>query len=194
MKFSAVILAGGKSSRMGCDKAWLPFNGQSLLAHQIAAVRKLNPMEILISGRADTDYRSLDCPVLMDELADAGPLAGIAAGLAASSAPLVLVLAVDMPDMTSAVLRQLLERCAPEAGIVPRVNRRLEPLAAIYPKVAAPFAVDMLKRQLRAVRAFAERCKKAGLISVHDVDATDWKCFSNWNSPDDLPLPGHLWN
>jgi molybdopterin-guanine dinucleotide biosynthesis protein A len=190
MKFSAVILAGGKSSRMGCDKAWLPLDGQPLLAQQIAVVRKLKPVELFISGRADTDYSSLGCPVLTDEFADAGPLAGIAAGLKAASAPLVLVLAVDMPDMTSGALRRLLERCTPGVGIVPRVNHRVEPLAAYYPKAAAPLAVDLLKRQLRAVRTFAEQCKQAGLVAVHDAAEADWKCFANWNSPADLPLPG----
>lgn len=189
MKFSAVILAGGKSSRMGRDKAWLPLVGQPLLARQIELVRELAPEEIFISGRTVTDYTSFGCPVLTDEFADAGPLAGIAAGLEAASAPLVLVLAVDMPEMTSAMLRELLERCVSGTGVVPRVNRRLEPLAAFYPKAAAPLAVDLLKRQLEVVRTFAEECKQAGLISVQDVAEADWKCFANWNSPDDLPLP-----
>jgi len=190
MNFSAVILAGGQSRRMGCDKAWLPLDGQPLLARQIALARELAPTELFISGRADTDYTSLGCPVLTDEFADAGPLAGIAASLAAASAPLVLVLAVDMPDMTSAMLRRLLERCAAGVGLVPRVNRRVEPLAAFYPKAAALLAVDLLKRQLRAVRTFAEQCSHAGLVALHDVEEADWKCFANLNSPIDLPLPG----
>ncbi len=190
MKFSAVILAGGKSSRMGRDKVWLTLAGQTLLARQIQLVREVAPADIFISGRADTDYSSLDCPVLMDEFADAGPLAGIAAGLKAASAPLILVLAVDMPDMTSAALHRLLERCAAEMGVVPRVNQRVEPLAALYPKAAATIAVDLLKRQLRAVRTFAEQCNHAGLVAMHDVAKADWKCFANWNSPADLPLPG----
>jgi len=190
MNFSAVILAGGQSRRMGCDKAWLPLDGQPLLARQIALVRELAPTELFISGRADTDYSALDCPVLTDEIADAGPLAGIAAGLAATSAQLVLVLAVDMPDMTSAMLRQLLARCAAGVGVVPRVDYRVEPLAAFYPKAAAPLVVDLLKRQLRAVRTFAERCQQAGLVVVRDVEEANWKCFANLNSPADLPLPG----
>lgn len=189
MNFSAVILAGGQSRRMGRDKAWLPLDGQPLVARQIAIVRELAPADIFISGRADTDYTSLGCPVLTDEFADAGPLAGIAVGLAAASAPLVLVLAVDMPDMASAALRRLLEPCAAEVGVVPRVNRRVEPLAAFYPKAAAPLAVDLLKRQLRAARTFAEQCSQAGLVVLHDVEAADWKCFANWNSSADLPLP-----
>jgi len=190
MKFSAVILAGGKSSRMGRDKAWLLLDGKPLLARQIALVRELAPEEIFISGRACVDYSLFGYRVLMDRYPDAGPLAGIAAGLEASSSPLVLVLAVDMPDMTSATLRQLLRQCALGVGVVPRVNHSVEPLAAFYPKAAATIAVNLLKRQLRAVRTFAEQCKQAGLVTLHDADEADWKCFANWNSPADLPIPG----
>jgi molybdopterin-guanine dinucleotide biosynthesis protein A len=189
MNFSAVILAGGKSSRMGQDKAWLSVDGKTLLARQLATVRMLHPGEIFISGRADTDYHSLGCPVLTDEFPAAGPLAGIVAGLNAATAPLVLILAVDMPDMTSAVLRQLMGRCAAEVGVVPRVNRRIEPLAAFYPKCAASIAADLLKRDLRAVRNFAEHCRQAGLVTIQDVPEADAHCFANWNSPTDLPLP-----
>lgn len=190
MKFSAVILAGGQSTRMGRDKAWLSLDGQPLLARQIAVVRKLDPVELFISGRSDTDYSSLGCPVLQDAFPDAGPLAGIAAGLQAATAPLMLVLAVDMPGMTSDALRRLATCCAEGAGVVPRVGQRLEPLAAFYPKAATPLALDLLQRQLRAVRTFAEHCKQAGLVAVHDVAEADWKCFANWNAPDDLKLPG----
>jgi len=153
-------------------------------------VRELGPVELFISGRGDTDYSSLGCPVLKDEFADAGPLAGIASGLQSASAPLVLVMAVDMPDMTSAMLCHLLGRCVSGTGVVPRANHRLEPLAAFYPKASAPLALDLLERQLRAVRTFAERCKQAGLVAVHDVEPAHWKCFANWNSPEDVPLSG----
>lgn len=189
MKFSAVILAGGKSTRMGCDKAWLLLDGQPLLARQIAVVRELDPVELFISGRGDTDYSSLGYPVLKDAFPDAGPLAGIAAGLEAVTAPLVLALAVDMPEMSSASLRELVGRCGEGTGVVPRVGHRLEPLAAFYPTAATPLAIDLLQRRLRAVRTFAEHCKQAGLVIFHDVAKSDWKCFANWNSPDDLPLP-----
>ncbi len=67
MNFSAVILAGGKSSRMGRDKAWLEFDGQSLLARQIACVRRAGASEVFISGRAGVDYSAFGCPVMEDE-------------------------------------------------------------------------------------------------------------------------------
>jgi molybdopterin-guanine dinucleotide biosynthesis protein A len=189
MKFSAVILAGGKSSRMGCDKAWIEHDGQPLIARQVELARKLKPAELFISGRADTDYSALGCRVLRDEFADAGPLAGIAAGLHAASSPLVLVLAVDMPELTCAMVSELLQQCAFGRGVVPRMNRSLEPLVAVYPKAAVSLAVDLLRRQLRVVRNFIEHCRRAGLVALHDVETTDWQCFQNWNSPADLPLP-----
>jgi len=187
MNFSAVILAGGRSSRMGRDKAWLSFRGQSLLARQIELARELEPAEVFISGRTDTDYSSFGCPVLSDRYPDAGPLAGIAVALAAASATLVLVLAVDMPSLTTGVLRNLLQACTAEVGVVPRVKQRLEPLAAVYPKVAEPVAVDLLQRGLRSVRTFAERCQQLGHLTFHDLDAAEQCNFANWNSPADLP-------
>ena len=85
MIFSAVILAGGKSLRMGRDKAWLEIEGQTLLARQIALARETGAAEIFISGRADADYSAFGCPVLQDGFPDAVPLAGIERALDASS-------------------------------------------------------------------------------------------------------------
>jgi molybdenum cofactor guanylyltransferase len=189
MPFSVVILAGGRSSRMGRDKAWLPVDGQPLIARQIARVRELALAEIFISGRVGTDYSSLDCPVLLDRFANAGPLAGIAAGLEAASAPLVLVLAVDLPHLTTAVLRTLLHACTARVGIVPLLNDRIEPLVAVYPKSSMPLALDMLKGQQRAARAFAAACQQAGLVTFHEMLASRWPCFANWNSPADMDPP-----
>jgi molybdenum cofactor guanylyltransferase len=189
MPFSVVILAGGRSSRMGRDKAWLPVDGQPLIAHQIARVRELALAEIFISGRVGTDYSSLDCPVLLDRFANAGPLAGIAAGLDAASAPLVLVLAVDLPHLTTAVLHTLLQACTARVGIVPLLNGRIEPLVAVYPKAAMSLALDMLNGQQRAARAFAAACQQAGLVTFHEMLASHWPCFANWNSRADLGHP-----
>ena len=186
MNFDAVILAGGNSRRMGRDKAWLPLDGQPLLARQIAMVRQLSPAEIFISGRADTDYGSLGCRVLRDGFPDAGPLAGIAAALEAASAPWLLVLAVDLPRVTADLLHILLRRRGCGVGVVPRVNRAVEPLVAVYPKAAGPIAADLLTRQVRAARAFVGQCRQAALVAFLDVAESDWSCFANWNHPGDV--------
>src|SRR5262245_36649817 len=134
MNFSAVILAGGRSRRMGRDKAWLEVEGQPLLVRQVRIVRALNPAEIFISGRAGENYSALNCPVLLDREPGFGPLGGIERALQTAGSPLVLVLAVDLPYMTTDFLRKLCGECEGDIGAVPQLNGQFEPLAAIYPK------------------------------------------------------------
>jgi molybdopterin-guanine dinucleotide biosynthesis protein A len=186
MNFSAVILAGGQSRRMGRDKAWLPLDGRPMLARQIELGREIACSEVFISGRADADYASFGCPALTDRFADAGPLAGIECALDRASAPLVLVLAVDLPRMTSLLLRRLLAECSPGTGVVPRINRNFEPLAALYPKAAQSIAVDLLQSGVRAVHQFARQCQEAGLVRFLDLETEALPCFSNWNRPEDI--------
>ncbi len=187
MNFSAVILAGGKSSRMGRDKAWLEVGGRPLLARQVRLARGLGAAEVFISGRTDTDYSAFDCPVLCDRFAGAGPLAGIERALAAATLPLLLVLAVDLPEMDLGLLRRLGAGCAGNIGAIPRVNGKLEPLAAFYPKAAQPLAVALLRNEPRAVSGFADRCVQSGLARLMELPAGEERYFANWNSPVDLP-------
>ncbi len=186
MNFSAVILAGGKSSRMGCDKAFLKLSGQTLLARQIQLVRAAGAAAVFISGRAGVDYSASGCRVLTDNFCDAGPLAGIERALDAASSPLLLVLAVDLPDMSASFFRKLAAGCPENHGAVPRVNGNIEPLAAIYPRAALPLATSLLNEKNFAVKNFAARCEQAALVSFVDVPETDAKFFLNCNFPGEL--------
>lgn len=209
MSFSAVILAGGKSSRMGCDKALLEVDGQPLLARQIQLVREAGAEEVFISGRADTDYAVFNCPVLRDRLTDVGPLAGIEAALNATTSPLLLVLAVDMPEMSAVFLQRLASQCAGGCGVIPCVGGFIEPLAAFYPKAASSLLEELgAPASLPAERSgklpagmpalperpaktpgaklFAERCVASGLATFVDFPGTDAHFFANWNSPADV--------
>lgn len=187
MKFSAAILAGGKSSRMGRDKAFLEIGGQTLLAHQIELVQAAGATEIFISGRADTDYSNFGLPVLQDEFPDIGPLGGIHAALGAAQYPLVLILAVDLPAMTSRFLNSLTMASASECGVIPQVGGRVEPLAAIYPRAASDIVSRMLKDGNLTVRQFGDACVKAGLTVYNDVPAELGHLFKNMNVPADVP-------
>ncbi|MGA2544104.1 MAG: molybdenum cofactor guanylyltransferase [Verrucomicrobiota bacterium] len=188
MIFSAVILAGGRSRRMGRDKAWLPVNGEPLLARQIEMVRQLAPFEIYISGRADTDYSSFCCPVLHDQFTDAGPLAGIERALDAASTPLMLVLAVDLPNMSAPFLRMLAGNCTDRQGVIPRLKGSIEPLVAFYPKYAKTLAEAQLRTSHYAVTAFAERCVQTGLANFHGLSTADAGFFFNWNDNSQPPM------
>src|SRR6185312_13638918 len=70
MKFSAVILAGDRSQRMGEDKAWLMLDGKPLAARQVELARALGAEEVFISGRAGADYSALECRILHDRVTD----------------------------------------------------------------------------------------------------------------------------
>ena len=186
MIFSAVILAGGKSLRMGRDKAWLEIEGQTLLARQIALARETGAAEIFISGRADADYSAFGCPVLQDGFPDAGPLAGIERALDAAKENLLLVLAVDLPQMNAKSLLRLAAGCSETCGASPRLANRIEPVAAFYPKPAHAPAATRLARGAFAVKNFAEQCVQSGLARLVEFDARDAPQFTNWNSPADL--------
>jgi molybdopterin-guanine dinucleotide biosynthesis protein A len=184
--FSAVILAGGKSSRMGRDKAWLEVDGKTLLARQIGLAREAGAAEIFISGRADTDYSAFGCRVLRDNFTDAGPLAGIESALAATRLPLVLVLAVDLPAMNAQALRRLRNICGNETGAVPLMRGSVEPLAAFYPACARVLAASLLQAGNNSVANFAEYCGQAGLARLVELPAGDVGVFLNWNLPTDF--------
>jgi molybdopterin-guanine dinucleotide biosynthesis protein A len=187
MNFSAVILAGGKSSRMGRDKAWLEVGSQPLLARQIQLARESGAAEVFISGHADADYTAFGGRVLRDKFAGAGPLAGIERALEAATSPLLLVLAVDLPEMNVEFLRRLGAGCGEYVGASPRGDGNIEPLAAFYPKAAQPLAEALLGSDRNAVTAFAESCVQSGLAQFVELPATEARHFANWNSPADLP-------
>ena len=187
MNFSAVILAGGKSTRMGRDKAFLEIGGRTLLARQLQLVRTAGAGEIFISGRVGVDYSSFGCRVLTDTLLETGPLAGIASALATMTTPLLLVLAVDLPNMDAHFLCDLLVKSAGGTGIIPRVAGQMEPLAATYPRAAHSLAVTKLRAGKLAVRDFVGACAAGKLVTMMDFPLETAVRFQNCNSPADLP-------
>jgi molybdopterin-guanine dinucleotide biosynthesis protein A len=193
MNCSAVILAGGQSARMGRDKAELALAGETLLERQLKLAQAVGAVELLISGRAGQNYARFGCPVLTDNFPQAGPLAGIESALQVCRHPLLLVLAVDMPQLTSAVLSVLLEQSGGKIGIIPRVAGRADPLAALYPKVAAPLAAKMLGASVPepgmgspGAAVFAAQCVRAGWARYHDLPDNFAVCFKSWNAPQDV--------
>ena len=172
---------------MGRDKAFLETNGQILLARQIQVARETGAVEIFISGRTDVDYSAFGCTVLQDKFSDAGPLAGIERSLDATKLPLLLVLAVDLPEMSTEFLRRLAADCTDNSGTIPCVNKNIQPLAAFYPKVSQPLVETLLRARENSAARFAEQCVRAGLARFYEAALSEEKNFANWNSPADLP-------
>lgn len=186
LEMSALILAGGASSRMGRDKAWLNFSGKPLIQLAVEKVRELGVREIFISGRRDGDYSSLKLPVLFDLELGFGPMAGIERGLHACAFPLLLVMAVDLPHMSLTFLGKMINRCDRLTGVVPKRDGRFEPLAAIYPRRCHTFAFSAVARARRAAHEFVAECLGERAVRPLAVTPSDALCFANWNSPADL--------
>jgi molybdopterin-guanine dinucleotide biosynthesis protein A len=187
--FSAVLLAGGHSRRMGRDKRLLVVDWEGepvpLWRRQLNVLRRLAPAELLISGLPDLDY-PLDVTVVPDRIKDAGPLAGIASCLEVAQSRLVLVLAVDLPHITPDYLASLVQTAAPGRGVVPAIEHELEPVAAVYPVEAVRTAFACMQRGERSVQAFARRLVQDGLVNIRPVTAVEAGLFRNWNSPQDV--------
>jgi len=186
MSFTAVILAGGQSRRMGRDKAFIELEGRTLLARLLETARRAGAEELFISGRPGVDYGLLAAPVLLDLEPGFGPLGGIERGLEAATFPLVLFLAVDLPGMTSDFLRKMRARCDRLTGIIPKRNRGLEPLAAFYPKRCHAIALEQMCKFRRPARDFAEACLREHAVKTLRVERAQFEFFRNWNEPRDL--------
>lgn len=184
---SAVILAGGASLRMGRDKAWLEIGGRRLIERQIAVARGAGASEVLVSGRATSNFDSLGVRVLLDEEADRGPMAGVKRAMEVARGSLLLVLAVDLPAMTSGWLRQLIDQTVPGRGAVPQVGQQLEPLAAVYPVAAHSLLGACWHSGRYGMQDFARACAGENWVRLWPVTKDDWGFFANWNRPEDFP-------
>ena len=175
-------MAGGRSSRMGQDKATLVIEGKPLWQRQLDTLRAIAPAELIISGRPEGPYADCGVRILPDEQPGLGPLGGLATVLRAARHPLVLVLAVDQPGITPEWLTGLLS----VAPAIPFLSGKLEPLAAVYPKSAATVAARLLSEQRLAMRDFAEILLAAGEAQPLVVAADDAPLFRNLNTPEDV--------
>ena len=108
--FTAALITGGRSSRMGADKAFLDWHGRPLWEVQLAKLRAAGAAEILVCGRREQAFAGDGFRLIPDRKEDLGPLSGLANALRAATHDTVLVLAVDMPFITVELLRELIEQ------------------------------------------------------------------------------------
>ncbi len=131
MSSTAIILAGGRSSRMGRPKALLPFDGEPLIVHQ---VRRLAPMfgELIVVAAADHDLPDLPVTVVRDEVAYRGPVSGLMYGLRAAAGAFAFVTSCDSVFLREAIVAHLLSLTDAVDAVVPRWEGRMQPLLAVY--------------------------------------------------------------
>ena len=149
-RVSAVVLAGGRSSRFGRDKLQEPLGGRSLLDHAIAAVRPVATEVLVITAPLGAPAVDEDVRVVHDASPFGGPLLGLAAGLAAAREAIVLVTAGDMPELEPGVI-ELLLAALDDSGVE----------VAVLAEGDRPRPLPMVVRR-DVARAAAERLVEAG--------------------------------
>ncbi len=193
MNISAVLLAGGESRRMRKDKATLLFRGKPLWQIQLELLRQLEPAEIFVSARTDPIWRPADVEFVADNLSSRGPLSGLAASLAQMRTKHLLALAIDMPFMTQDMpfmtqeyLKFLCGQIEPGRGVLPKIDNRAEPLAAIYPREVDVVLRSALSGVDFSLQTLTNRLVEAGKLLTVSVPDEARKLFLNLNDPADL--------
>lgn len=161
LRRAGFVLVGGRSSRMGRDKALLPA-GSKTLAEQTADYVKHAAGNVTLIGPPDR-YGFLGLPVIPDVAEGLGPLAGLCTALRISAAEWNLIVACDMPGLNAEFLRKLLESAeiAGKDCLVPSSARGMEPLCAVYHARILPAVESALNRKLLKMQDFVRQLDHA---------------------------------
>ncbi len=179
MMESAVILAGGKSIRMGRNKALLEFGGETLIERLYRTLKEAF-REVLVSANDPEVYTFLDAPVIPDIYEDGGSLAGVHAGLSLCRAEYCFFLACDMPFVDVGLIRHL-DRYADDYDIVIPVSRNgLEPLHSFYSRRCLPYIEEQLDSgNLKIIDFFPlVRMREVGVDEMHEFDPDELSYFN----------------
>jgi molybdopterin-guanine dinucleotide biosynthesis protein A len=197
-KFAGFILAGGRSSRMGRDKAMLEIDGVTMIDRAIDLVRRTG-VEPVVVGSFGESARKPDGRVIPDDWPGAGPLGGIATALGDTQASWNLVIACDMPYLTANWMEFLMGRASASLGdaVVPMNEGGAEPMCAIYHHRGETAIREALENGVRKVTDGLAK------LRVEYVEREEWKgfdsdglLFKNMNEPADyeeakVRLSGH---
>ncbi|HZQ96156.1 MAG TPA: molybdenum cofactor guanylyltransferase [Candidatus Sulfotelmatobacter sp.] len=185
-ELTAFVLAGGASSRMGTDKAFVMLEGRTLLATSIQVCRAVtNDVRIVGDRKKFAPFG----PVVEDLFPGCGPLGGIHAALRASTSELNLMLAVDLPFVSPALLQFLVAQACttPAAVTVPRVGGRWQPLCGVYRRVFAERADSALRQGRFKIDALFDEDATC-VVEEEALQAAGFspQMFRNLNTPEEL--------
>ena len=183
---TGIILAGGKSSRMGQDKAFILFSGRPLIEVVIENLSSLFKNLLIISNNQSL-YAKYEIEVQPDILEGKGPLGGIHAGLHFSKTKYAFVTACDMPYLNPELVRFLSNETGDYDVIIPEFRQRLEPLCAIY----SSNCIEPIEKHLSSgnlkITDFISQVNTC-VINEKDVRSFDPEglSFVNINTPEDI--------
>jgi molybdopterin-guanine dinucleotide biosynthesis protein A len=183
---TGAVLAGGRSTRMGANKALLEFGGSRLIDRLVHTLRPLF-QEVLIIANDPDAYAHLGVPVWPDRIPDSGSLGGIYSALFHSTSPQTFCIACDMPFPSRAVIAHLRDLGPGYDIVVPRTADGYQPLHAVYGKACLPHMEALIRaRRLKIDGVFPSVRLRA--VEEDELRALDSSllCFVNVNTPEEL--------
>lgn len=182
-----VILAGGKSSRMGQDKAFVRLGNQPMIEVILAKLSPLFCLSPIIIANQPEKYTDLGVQVQADKLPSLGPLSGIHAALHYASAPFIFVVGCDNPLLNAGVIGYMQNQIADYDIVVPDYGGYYHPLHAIYKQHCLPVIEAMLRQDNRKLTDLFSKMK-VRYIQPGELEAIPdaGKSFVNVNTPADV--------
>lgn len=183
---SGIILAGGRSTRMGSDKTLLLFNHETLMERTVNELRGVVD-EIIIASNHTEKYNIPGTVEVLDTYTGVGPLGGIHAGLIAAKHKYAFIISGDLPLFNGQLATVLLKNRADYDAVVPVIKGRLEPLCAVYSQSCIEPIANCLEANIKKVVQVYSQIR----ILTIDEDELDIageaeKMFYNLNTPQDL--------
>ena len=190
---TAVVLVGGKSSRMGQAKALLAFDGEPLIAHIARALKRMFA-EVLIVAAPQQELPPLEATLVRDDVAYQGPVGGIYYGLRAAGGEFCFITSCDAPFLNTALIAYLIAQIPAYDVVVPYWEERYQPLHAVYRKSLLPLLKEQLERgELRPVYLFDKvRTRKIAADEIKSFDPYGLS-FLNINTPQDYQAAVKRW-
>ncbi|HHW60780.1 MAG TPA: molybdenum cofactor guanylyltransferase [Syntrophomonadaceae bacterium] len=156
MQATGIIMAGGRSTRMRMNKAFVKIKGETILNHMI---KKMSPLfaELIIISNDPHLFEHTGLPVYKDLYSRMGPVAGVHSALYHASYNEVFILGCDMPFIPAELIKYMVNRLEGYDTVVPLIDSHLQPLAAAYHRQALPvFEYNLENQRFKLVRIFEE--------------------------------------
>ena len=180
---SGFVLAGGKSSRMGTDKALLMFQGEPLLQRMKNLIEPICDQVFISSG--NPEYSNFDAPLIPDIFSGCGPIAGLYSSLEYSSTDWNLFVSVDVPFVNEELIRLLIANAFGCDCVIPQHESGVEPLVAMYNRSCLPVLEEMIKTgnfKLQNLISILD----AKYLNCNDLIQKYPRLFHNLNRMDDF--------
>jgi molybdopterin-guanine dinucleotide biosynthesis protein A len=187
IEFDGVVLAAGRSRRMGRDKATLEVAGMPLWQRQRDVLRQAGAKHVFASVRDDQPWTQTATgfdAFLYDALPDGGPLVGVTAALERATCAHLAVLAIDLPQLPVMWFDRLGAGCAPGCGTVAQRGGCFEPLAVIYPRELKWLAWEAIACGQYGFQPLLREAVAKGLMKPLEITEADEAWFVNWNTAD----------